>query len=29
MYAAWIAAFSTALIDLLFRADELEVSEEE
>ena len=29
MYAARIAAFSTALVDLLIRADELEVSEEE
>ena len=29
MYAARFAAFSTALVDLLIRADELEVSEEE
>ena len=28
-YAAWLAAFSTALLDLLIRADELEVSEED
>ena len=29
VYAARLAAFSTALVDLLIRADELEVSEED